>query len=265
MSLNNYNHDKDYNLDMWCNKLQDEVIDIYEEKYKCIQDYSLLELNKEDIMYFLDNKTFNKNIKLKIINLILNLQNKYKENYLFFRLNTRSPKDILEYNNNLEILDEDTHEIKITKKIEQLNVLKISNYQDIVNLLALSERTKNDMIDYINNSNEKDRLYLVFTKWNQILGNYIEYRCCIVNKKPTSISLFKPEYYSCYTIIPVEIILVFLYQIIKKLDYKNYVVDVYVKDNKCYLIEINPLTEETDLFTLEYDTVINSDNLIVTL
>ena len=43
MSLNNYNYDKDYNLDMWCHKLQDDIIDIYQEKYKCIQDYNLLE------------------------------------------------------------------------------------------------------------------------------------------------------------------------------------------------------------------------------
>ena len=76
------------------------------------------------------------------------------------------------------------------------------------------------------------------------IGNYVEYRCCIVNKKPTSIRLFKPEYYSWYTIAPVEIILIFLYQIIKKLDYENYVVDVYVKDNQCYLIEINPLLKK---------------------
>ena len=165
---------------MWCNKLQDNIIDIYQEKYKCIQDYSLLELNKEDIIYFLEHKTFDKNIKLKIINLIINLQNKYQDNYLFFKLNTRSPKDVLEFNNDLEILDKDTHKIKITKKIKQLNVLKISNYQDIVTLLNTSKRTKTDMTDYINNSNEKDRLYLVFTKWNQILGNYVEDRKSVV-------------------------------------------------------------------------------------
>ena len=261
MDFNFYNS---FSLDKWIPYLQDDFTDIYQEKYKAIQDYTLIELDKSDVSYLLDNKTFSKNLKLKIINTILNLQNKYQDKYLFFRLNTRSPKDILESNSNIEILDDDTRQIKITKKIEQLNVLKISNYQDIVTTLNASSRTNTDMTEYLS-SNSEDKLYLVFTKWNQILGNYTEYRCCIVDKKPIGICLFKPEYYSLYTTVPVEIILVFLYQVIKKVPYDTYVVDVYVKNNQCYLIEINPLTKETDLFSLDYDDVINSDSLIVTL
>ena len=52
---------------------------------------------------------------------------------------------------------------------------------------------------------------------------------------------------------------------IKKINLENFIADVYIKDNKTYLIEINPLCPDTDLFNLDYDDVINSDNLIVTL
>jgi len=254
----------DYNLDKWFYKLQDDFVDIYQEKYKAIQDYTLLEISKDNINYFIDNREFKDIYRLQITELITSLKNKYLDSYLFFRLNTRSPKDILENKPELEILDSDDRKIKINKKIKQLEILKISNYEDIIYLLNNSKRVKEDIELFIN-SNTSNKLYLVFTKWKQILGNYIEYRCCIVNKKPISISLFKPEYYSSFTIIPVEIILLFLYQIVKKLDYNDYVIDVYVKNNKCYIIEINPLCEETDLFSLDYYDIINSDNLIVTL
>lgn len=258
MDINNYN------LDKWYNKLEDDFVDLYQDNYKAIQDYYLIEIDKNNINYFNNHKTFDEELKNKIIKLINDLKEKYFNSYLFFRLNTRSPKDVLEYKDNLEIIESDNRKIKIDKKIKQLEVLKISNYEDIIKLLITSNRTKEDMFDFIN-KNIYNKLFLVFTKWNQILGNYTEYRCCIINKKPISISLFKPEYYSSSTIIPVEIILIFLYQVIKRLDYNNFVIDVYIKNNRCYIIEINPLCEDTDLFTLEYNDIISSDNLIVTL
>lgn len=258
MDINNYN------LDKWYNKLEDDFVDLYQDNYKAIQDYYLIEIDKNNINYFNNHKTFDEELKNKIIKLINDLKEKYFNSYLFFRLNTRSPKDVLEYKDNLEIIESDNRKIKIDKKIKQLEVLKISNYEDIIKLLITSNRTKEDMSDFIN-KNIYNKLFLVFTKWNQILGNYTEYRCCIINKKPISISLFKPEYYSSSTIIPVEIILIFLYQVIKRLDYNNFVIDVYIKNNRCYIIEINPLCEDTDLFTLEYNDIISSDNLIVTL
>ena len=82
MDFNFYNS---FSLDKWIPYLQDDFTDIYQEKYKAIQDYTLLELDKSDINYFLDNKTFDKNLKLKIINTILNLQEKYKEKYLYHK------------------------------------------------------------------------------------------------------------------------------------------------------------------------------------
>jgi len=245
-----------YNLENWYNNLKDyDFYDIYNNKYKAIQTYNLIELTKDDIIYFNKYKILTYTIQNNINNIL-------RED-CFFRLNTRSPKDILEVNTDIEIFDEDSRQIKLNKKIKQLEILKVNNYNQVLYLINNSKRLKEDIQDFLDNKFNK--LFLIFSKWNPILGKYTEYRTSVVNNKPTSISLFKPEYYSRYTIIPVEIILVFLYQLIKKINLENFIADVYIKDNKTYLIEINPLCPDTDLFNLDYDDVINSDNLIVTL
>ena len=51
MSFNFYNS---FSLDKWIQNLQDDFTNIYQEKYKATQDYTLLELDKSDINYFLD-------------------------------------------------------------------------------------------------------------------------------------------------------------------------------------------------------------------
>ena len=76
MSFNFYNS---FSLDKWIQNLQDDFTNIYQEKYKATQDYTLLELDKSDINYFLENKSFDKNLKLKIIDTILDLQQKYQD------------------------------------------------------------------------------------------------------------------------------------------------------------------------------------------
>jgi len=249
---------EEYNLENWYNKLKNvDFLDIYNNKYSSVQNYKLIEISKDDIINFQKDNTFSEIIKQEIMS-ILELDSNY-----FFRLNTRSPKDVLEYNTDIEIFDDDCREVKLNKKIKQLEILKITNYQDVIYLINKSKRLQEDIQDFVDNKFNK--LYLVFSKWNQILGNYVEYRCCIVNSKPTAICLFKPEYYSRYTNIPVEIILIYLYQLIKKINLDNFVADVYIKNNRAYLIEINPLCEDTNLFNLDYEDVINSDNLIVTL
>lgn len=245
-----------YNLENWYNILKDtNFYDIYNNIYYPIQEYKLIKINKEEILYFYKNKEFTNNIKRAIENILIE--------DCFFRLNTRSPKDILEFNTHIEIFEEDSRQIKLNKKIKQLEILKVNNYYQVLYLIEKSKRLKEDIQDFLDDKYNK--LYLVFSKWNPILGNYTEFRCCIVNNKPVGICLFKPEYYSRYTVIPVEIILIFLYQLIKKIKLDNFIVDVYIKENKTYLIEINPLCPESDLFNLDYDVVINSDNLIVTL
>lgn len=245
-----------YNLEHWYNLLKDcEFYDVYYNNYKPIQTYNLIEITKDDISFFQKNKIFTENIKKNIDELLIE--------DCFFRLNTRSPKDVLEFNTDIEIFEDDHREIKLNKKIKQLEILKVNDYNQIIYLINNSKRLKEDIDDFMNNKFSK--LFLVFSKWNPILGYYTEYRTTVVNNKPTSICLFKPEYYSRYTIIPVEIILIFLYQLIKKINLEQFIADVYVKNNQVFLIEINPLSIESDLFNLDYEDVINSDNLIVTL
>lgn len=252
---------EDYTFDKWYYKLKDiEMKNIKNEKYQFIKKSELIEFDKSEIIYFKNNKIFSDKMKEKI-NLFLNGKD------YFFKLSNRSPKDILKYNTELRINDEDNRIIKIKKKIKQLNILKVNNIEKIEYLLNNSERCKEDIeLFLIYNGNSK--LYLVFQDWNPNLGKSIEYRCFINNSKLSGICLFKPEYYSSRTIIPIEILKNFCDKIISNLNLKKYVIDCFIyDDNKynVYFIEINPFDKNTDTFSFEYDDIINTDTLLVTL
>ena len=59
MGFNFYNS---FSLDKWIQNLQDDFTNIYQEKYKATQDYTLLELDKSDINSFLSLELNKSNI-----------------------------------------------------------------------------------------------------------------------------------------------------------------------------------------------------------
>jgi hypothetical protein len=253
---------EDYTFDKWYYKLKDiEMYNIKNEHYQFIKESILIEFDKLEIIYFLHNKAFSNNMKY-IINSKLNFTQDY-----FFKLSNRSPKDILEYNPELCINDEDHRTIKTEKKIKQLEILKVNSIEKIEYLLNNSNRCEDDMqLFSIYNGNSK--LYLVFQEWKPNLGKSIEYRCFVNNSKLSGICLFKPEYYSSRTIIPVEILNKFCDKIIEKLELKKYIIDCFIYNDDKYnvhFIEINPFDEHTDTFSFDYDNIMNTDTLLVTL
>ena len=233
--------------------------------YKCHQDYILIEFPYVERMYY---KVYKKLSTLMIEQLNKIFKSECKSEY-FFKLSNRSPKDILENNPELKILDDDHRTIKTEKKIKQLEILKVKKPEDITRLLNLSKRCQEDIDLY--NKDPTKRLYFVFAKWRANLGKSTEYRCFIKKNKLVGICLYKPEYYSTRSIIPVEVIHHFIKQMIqifKKINLERYVLDCFIYHDdpfKVYFIEINPFEEYIDTFSFDYDEINSTENLIITL
>jgi hypothetical protein len=236
---------------------------ISNDRYKCNQELIFIEFTPLERMYYKFNKKISKYMENKI-NLLFKIKSEY-----FFKLSNRSPKDILEYGGELEIEDDDHRTIKTEKKIKQLDILKVTNCQNINYLLNNSKRAKEDIEEY--NKDYSKKLYFVFAEWKPNLGKSVEYRCFINNKKLVGICLYKPEYYSTRSIIPVEIINNFINQMIQQFSLKNYhryVLDCFIYNDdptKVYFIELNPFEEYIDSFSFDYDIINNTDTILVTI
>ena len=232
------------------------------KKYKCNIDYILFEFAPLERLYYQRNKKFSKYLSNQL-NKIFDNKKKY-----FFKLSNRSPKDILE-KGELEILEDDHRTIKTEKKIKQLDILKVTNIDDILFLLNHSKRCIEDIEEY--NKDYTKKLYLCFAKWRPNLGKSVEYRCYINNNKLTGISLYKPEYYSTRSVVPVEIINHFINQMIelfKKINLDRYVLDLFIYNfnpREVYFIEINPFEDFIDTFSFDYDVINNATTLLITL
>lgn len=252
---------EDYTFDKWYYILKDmEMYNIKNEKYQFVKDSILIDFDKSEIIYFLNNKVFSDKMKEKI-NSFLNGKD------YFFKLSNRSPKDILKYDPDLRIDDEDHRIVKTEKKIKQLNILKVKSIEKIEYLLNNSERCQEDM-QLFSIYNGKSKLYLVFQEWKPNLGKSIEYRCFVNNSKLSGICLFQPDYYSSRTIIPIEILKNFCDKIIEKFTLRRYIIDCFIYDHDKYnvhFIELNPFDENTDTFSFEYEDIINTDTLLVTI
>jgi hypothetical protein len=142
-----------------------------------------------------------------------------------------------------------------------------------MNLLKKSYRTKDDMKLYLEKyeeNNNINNLYLVFEEWKDILGHGKEFRCFIRDYELIGVCLFRGEYYSSRTTVPILIIAHFIKQMILKLkliDMSRCVVDIFIpnKSNKVYFIEINPYDRQTATFYLDYDELEETDDLLITL
>lgn len=174
----------------------------------------------------------------------------------FFRLSLRSPKDALE--EKIPIEENDSHEVKLKKKRKQLDALKISSVRSIVPLLKKSRRVREDLEMY-----QEDSVSLIFQDWRPSTGP--EYRCFIKDRWLCGICLYKPEYYSPRTSVPVKRIEHFVAQLLERVPLDRFVVDMFVDQTKVHFIEINPFKPFVDTFSLDYDQLEMTSTLLVTL
>jgi len=263
MSLEEY---YPYTIDKYYKLFDDFLIKTLDEKYyKTNKNYILIEFTLLERQYFKRNKKFSKILSENISDTL----NFHRNNSYFFKLSNRSPKDILEYDSKLEILDEDHRTIKTEKKIRQLEILKVTCIENIEYLLNNSKRCQEDIDDY--NTDYTKKLYLVFQEWKPNLGKSIEFRLYINKSKLIGINLFKPEYYSSRTIIPVEVLQDYadqMIQLFNKININRYILDCYILNDdklKVYFIELNPFVEDANTFSFEYEDISTSEYLIISV
>jgi hypothetical protein len=246
---------QEYTVDKWYNLVENwEATTIDGRKYKPSTTYRLIKISREEVQYLIKNKKFHSEFSEELNSLFPN-------NY-FFKVSVRSPKDVLE--KEIKIEEDEHRTIKLEKKKNQLNALKVSNIYDIIYLLLNSKRIKEDFKLYLKET-DADELYLCFQPWRPSLGIGIEYRCFIKNRKLVGICLYKPEYYSTLSVIPVEEITFFIEQLLERVSYQKFIVDVFYTDNKVYFIEINPFEKYVDTFSFRWEIINNTDKLLVTL
>lgn len=256
-----------FTYEKWYNIIKNKnILTLEGNEYKCVKDTNFIYFSKLEIFYFLRNKKLPHTLK----NRINNFFNKDKNKYYFFKLCNRSPKDILENIDEYKINDDDHRTIQTEKKIKQLEILKVNNTEQIEFLLKTSKRTMEDIYLY-SIYNGKSKLYLVFQEWKPNLGISKEFRCFVNNSKLVGICLFKSEYYSSRTVIPVETIKHFFDQVIPELDKLNlnkYILDLFIFDDipdKVYILELNPFDDNADTFSFDSEVINNSNKLIVTI
>jgi hypothetical protein len=270
--MDDYNNGNVYDINVYDKYTIDKYYDLFNnfnpltisgDKYKCHQDLIFIEFTPLERIYYKFNKKISKSMESKV-NELFKIRSEY-----FFKLSNRSPKDILESDSEIEIFDNDHRTIKTEKRIKQLDILKIKCCEDINYLLNNSKRAREDIEEYDKDISKK--LYFVFAEWKPNLGKSVEYRCFIKNNKLVGICLYRSEYYSSRSIIPIETIKYFVDQIINLFsvkEYEKYVLDCFIYNNdpnKVYFIELNPFEEYVNCFSFDYDVINNTDKLLVTL
>ena len=246
-----------YTVDKWCHYIEQFTVTDDNGIYNPSTTYKLIKITINDVKYYKKNKKFPNNIECEINNILNN-------NSYFFRISQRSPKDAFMK----EYKPKKSYHYSKLLELEKLRKekLMVNSINQIYILINKSKRVKEDFLLF-SKQNKIDSLYLVFQEWRP--SNGVEYRTFIKNKKLIAICLYKPEFYSSKTCIPVELITNFinLFLNIKfiKETYNNLILDIFVDNNRVYFIEINPYEEYVDTFSFSWDEINNTSQLIIKL
>jgi hypothetical protein len=236
-----------YTVDKWCKKMEQFKINNYYPATK----YNLIKITISDVKFLYKNNKFPDIIENEINELL-------KINKYFFRVSQRSPKDA--YKKEYKAKKKDSPERKLELEKLRKSKLLVHNICEIYDLIKKSKRVSEDFKLFIKQKNIQE-LYLVFQEWRESDG--VEYRCFIRDHKLIGICIYKPEFYSSETIIPVGLIQEFTNELIKFIDYDNMILDIYGSNNKVYFIEINPFEEYVDPFKFSWKMLKETKNLIV--
>lgn len=175
---------------------------------------------------------------------------------MFFKLSTRSPKDAWQQIDPSIGVDEDDDDDTRRRKLElQTRLLCVNDFKDIMNLVRCSERLTDDLQQYIEHSTVDQTMCIVLQEWRPSYGE--EYRCfvkhgkliacCRYHAKNSEEAKENPVVPFDHS-IPTEHIRSFVAILMSKLSggYNECVADVFVKDDRVFLIELNPFDEDTD-------------------
>lgn len=242
---------------------------------------------------------------LKLSKIIDEIKNNKNWSYIFIRLSSRSPKDVAitldnfqheleEQQNFLENNLNYKNNNKINTRIHALYrastyVLACKTGIDAVLLLCKSKRIQDDLIKYINDSNE-EKYNIVIRHFHKITVEF-EFRAFVYNRKLTGITqynefcffpILKTEIKEKEDILLINIIIeefkIIFNKLIETIPLKHFIIDfifapkdfnynnfsnkINVDDYKIYIIELNPFAEFAGSGLFSWDNF--EDNQILT-
>eukprot|EP01080_Neovahlkampfia_damariscottae_P003788 gene3788-6949_t len=250
-------------IDSWYDKLSEytfrsiEIELLFEEAEELIVCYNKYIMSKKKTT---EGMEFNK-LK-KLMERIDGKLNLFKFG-AFIKLNTRSPKDVPQYEFETEkskkIIDNEIQKMmKIDDKMELNSIghaliiatnkmMKIENSRDAIELLIKSSRVYEDLSKNISFGKEHYQSKLILREWIPEVVDHpeMEFRCFVHEKNLHAVSQ-----YFCDTVFPnllnqkEEIkkrLIKFYEEVVKDLvPHKSFVVDFFVGKDKVYIIELNP-------------------------
>ena len=194
-----------------------------------------------------------------------------RKNGAFIRLIDRSPKDGDPYNKEYVLKEYKKILFDLSKKynkniddinlrinaIDKTQILKIKNGKEALNLLLTSQRTHQDITDWINFGGKEQ---IVLREWNNELTCDYEFRAFVYNNKITAITQYDHYGVFPYLFEEKEKIETLIHNFWKK-EVKNkikisyYIVDFGYINGKIILIEFSPFFPSTGggLFDWNYD------------
>lgn len=198
---------------------------------------------------------------------------------IFVRMSNRSPKDgtpLLENNQTMASIYKKiirkNKRADSNKKLqlifeEQLKILKCQSSDQVMNLLLTSERVYQDLLLALDanklDPNDNWSTSVILREWQADLREDFEFRVFVANNKVTAISQYNPycQYDSLCSLNKrglsnlTKRILDFVEKVDPNVGHKDYIIDVAIKEDGIYIIELNPFAPSTSacLYSWESD------------
>lgn len=170
----------------------------------------------------------------------------------FFRLSTRSPKDVWSKLDQTlgRDAEDDIHDVTF-KLQSQIQLCRVSNFNDVLRLIACSDRLQEDIDLHIEKANIDHRLSIVLIDWRD-LDPTKEVRIFIKERKVIAYCPYLPDQCSeptkrRLTEAKMQIDM-FCAEVCKRLPkaYQSFVLDVSFVNGRFEMIELNPFDDTTD-------------------
>jgi hypothetical protein len=169
----------------------------------------------------------------------------------FFKLSTRSPKDawmvLSDAPEALAIHDDDDQHVQIEKLQKQQAFMGVRTFADVCNLVRSSIRLREDLQLYVDHAAPSDTMAIILQDWRPSAG--LEYRCFVKTRRLIACCLYHgslDELLHDQAAPPTDLLEPFIDGLSTKIDFQDYVLDVYVHEGRVYFIELNPFSDETD-------------------
>ena len=252
-----------FDYDEWAKYLRDWQFrsDISHEYYKPCMDYWSLPISSSELIAF---KRGFSCLLCSITKKIEQIFRHHPKGQFFFRMSTRSPKDVwITTDESLGISSNNSLITKKTKIERQLQLCRVSSVVEVKMLIKNSERIQSDMDLHIEEAELDHNMSLIFMKWQNIpvekqIRVFVKSRaviaCCpyfgdlISDTQNTHIkSVIEKQVYGFIMSMSARL----------PVGYQDFVADLYESDDRLYFIELNPFDEITDPIDFSWQQLYN--------